>query len=216
MIAPAEALNRAAANALLKILEEPPGQAVFILVNDRPGTLPATVYSRCQRIQFNRSTGCSDWLKQQLLNLGIQENVDLLLKIAEYSPLQALNLAQNHYLNFRDQFLAHLLDIGRPGTRLLLPVEQYLKQGLGLLIDIWISLVGDMQRLHLKAIQFLINHDRQKELQQLITRYPLSFLSAFLQKLYQARQSVLNVHIHLNETLLLESLLVQFDLKELV
>jgi len=48
----AERLNAAAANALLKVLEEPPGDALFILMTDAPDDLPPTVVSRCRRIDF--------------------------------------------------------------------------------------------------------------------------------------------------------------------
>jgi len=47
---PADSLNHAAANALLKLLEEPPAGALILLVAERPGVLPATVVSRCQRL----------------------------------------------------------------------------------------------------------------------------------------------------------------------
>lgn len=50
LIHPAEALNASAANALLKALEEPPENAVFVLVSHNPSRLPATVRSRCVRI----------------------------------------------------------------------------------------------------------------------------------------------------------------------
>jgi DNA polymerase-3 subunit delta' len=49
-IQPAEALNPNAANALLKVLEEPPHGAVLVLVADRPDRLIPTIRSRCQRI----------------------------------------------------------------------------------------------------------------------------------------------------------------------
>ena len=52
IIHPADTMNTAAANALLKILEEPPATALVILVANRPAQLPATVHSRCQRINF--------------------------------------------------------------------------------------------------------------------------------------------------------------------
>ncbi|UPG93090.1 DNA polymerase III subunit delta' [Luteibacter aegosomatissinici] len=51
-IDPADAMNAAAANALLKTLEEPTGSTVLILVADEPARLPATIRSRCQRIDF--------------------------------------------------------------------------------------------------------------------------------------------------------------------
>lgn len=50
LIHPADSMNHAAANALLKILEEPPAGALMLLVADRPGLLPATIVSRCQRL----------------------------------------------------------------------------------------------------------------------------------------------------------------------
>ena len=48
----AEFLNRNAANALLKTLEEPPARSVLILVSHRPGALAATVRSRCARLRL--------------------------------------------------------------------------------------------------------------------------------------------------------------------
>lgn len=50
IIDPAEAMNRNAANALLKVLEEPPQGAVLLLVSHAPGMLPATIRSRCRRL----------------------------------------------------------------------------------------------------------------------------------------------------------------------
>jgi len=50
IIEPANAMTANAANSLLKTLEEPPGDALLILVADRTGRLPATIFSRCQRI----------------------------------------------------------------------------------------------------------------------------------------------------------------------
>ncbi len=47
---PADRMNVAAANALLKTLEEPAADSVLVLVADQPGRLPATIRSRCQRI----------------------------------------------------------------------------------------------------------------------------------------------------------------------
>ena len=52
VIEPANAMTVNAANSLLKTLEEPPGDALLILVADRVGKLPATIFSRCQRIDL--------------------------------------------------------------------------------------------------------------------------------------------------------------------
>lgn len=47
-------VNDAAANALLKTLEEPPAMTRFILISSRPANLLATIRSRCQRLGFGR------------------------------------------------------------------------------------------------------------------------------------------------------------------
>jgi len=52
VIEPANAMTVNAANSLLKTLEEPPGDTLLILVTDRVGRLPATIFSRCQRLDF--------------------------------------------------------------------------------------------------------------------------------------------------------------------
>ena len=52
LIEPADGMNVAAANALLKTLEEPSSNRFLLIVTSRPGRLPATIRSRCQRLEF--------------------------------------------------------------------------------------------------------------------------------------------------------------------
>jgi DNA polymerase-3 subunit delta' len=52
IVEPADAVNHAAANALLKTLEEPVSGRYLWLVTARPQALPATIRSRCQRMEF--------------------------------------------------------------------------------------------------------------------------------------------------------------------
>lgn len=52
IIDPADTMNPAAANALLKTLEEPAAQTMLILLADAPWRMPQTIRSRCQRIEF--------------------------------------------------------------------------------------------------------------------------------------------------------------------
>ncbi len=49
----AEAMNRNAANALLKLLEEPPQRAIWLLVSHAPGRLLPTIRSRCRALAMN-------------------------------------------------------------------------------------------------------------------------------------------------------------------
>ena len=73
IITPADALNRFAANALLKTLEEPAARTLLMLVATQPSRLPPTVRSRCQRLQvrppareesiawLSATRGAGDW-----------------------------------------------------------------------------------------------------------------------------------------------------------
>jgi DNA polymerase-3 subunit delta' len=56
ILTPADALNRFAANALLKTLEEPPARTLLILVATQPSKLPPTIVSRCQRLRVQAPT----------------------------------------------------------------------------------------------------------------------------------------------------------------
>ena len=89
----ADTLNRNAANALLKTLEEPADGALLLLVADRPGALPATVRSRCQTVALgagNRDAAL-DWLAARLD--GARDRAAAALALANGAPIAALALA---------------------------------------------------------------------------------------------------------------------------
>jgi DNA polymerase-3 subunit delta' len=87
VIAPAERMNAAAANALLKTLEEPPPGTYLVLVADQPGRLPPTILSRCRRFAapLPAPADARAWLAAQ----GV-EAPDLALAQAPAAPLAAL------------------------------------------------------------------------------------------------------------------------------
>src|SRR6185312_6892575 len=66
ILSPADSLNRFAANALLKTLEEPPPRTLLILVASQPSRLPPTILSRCQklRVQPPKRAESLEWLQQ--------------------------------------------------------------------------------------------------------------------------------------------------------
>jgi DNA polymerase-3 subunit delta' len=117
LVHPAENMNAAAANALLKSLEEPTGDAVLILVSDNPGRLPVTIRSRCQSIsvaQPDRSAAL-DWLERSTGNSTAA--ADSALQAAGGSPLRAARYLDSPELDAYTQVkqgLATLL--GRPAS----------------------------------------------------------------------------------------------------
>ena len=90
----ADELNRNAANALLKVLEEPPARAVLLLVCAAPGRLPATVRSRCRRLALSPldDAAMAAVLATYLPALDAAERARL-AAVAEGSPGRALLLA---------------------------------------------------------------------------------------------------------------------------
>ncbi len=76
IIHPAHELNRAAANALLKILEEPPKHAICILLAEHLNTLPAAIMSRCQRYYVPEAQFASDINAPGYLKLGLHYSAE--------------------------------------------------------------------------------------------------------------------------------------------
>ena len=102
VIAPAERMNTAAANALLKTLEEPPAGTYLILVADLIGRLPATILSRCRRVRapLPGAEEAGAWLAAQ----GVAEP-QLALAQAGGAPLTALELVADDWQDERKVWL---------------------------------------------------------------------------------------------------------------
>ena len=90
-------LSTGAFNALLKTLEEPPANVVFILATTEPHKIPATIISRTQRFDFKRITAES--ILQRMIYILDQKNVDyddkalkVIAKAAEGGMRDALSL----------------------------------------------------------------------------------------------------------------------------
>ena len=108
----AEELNQASANALLKILEEPPRRAILLLVCGAPGRLLPTIRSRCRRLRLDPlgQQAMERLLAAYLPNLAADER-GRLVTVAEGSPGRALLLAEDEGLTIArlvDEVLAAL------------------------------------------------------------------------------------------------------------
>jgi DNA polymerase-3 subunit delta' len=87
-------MNRHAANALLKALEEPPDRALLLLVSHNPGRVIPTIRSRCRRLTLHplADEGVATALSRFRPDLGA-EDAAVLIRLAEGSPGRALRLA---------------------------------------------------------------------------------------------------------------------------
>ena len=110
---PAEALNAAAANALLKTLEEPPPNTVFLLISNSLDRLLPTILSRCRKFPMpvpSRQEALL-WLQQQ----GVAD-ADMWLAEQGGAPLTAQIQSQSEGRELINELLAYLSAPGIDGA----------------------------------------------------------------------------------------------------
>lgn len=122
LLYPAEALNEMAANALLKTLEEPAPDTVFLLVTSNIERLLPTILSRCRKLALDMPSTeqALAWLQQQ----GVS---DAAVWLAEEggAPLAAIAQAQ---AGTREEIDALLALLARPDTDALLKTADRLQK----------------------------------------------------------------------------------------
>ena len=129
VIAPAERMTHPAANTLLKTLEEPPGDTVFMLVSDQSSLLPPTIRSRCQAILFPcppRPVALS-WLEDET---DAGQPVSALLALAHGAPLRAAELAGGKALECRAALLGDLASLFRGSADPVSVAERWSEYGI--------------------------------------------------------------------------------------
>ncbi|WP_375638985.1 DNA polymerase III subunit delta' [Bartonella sp. MF74HXZ] len=89
----ADDMNRNAANAILKILEEPPSKTLFVIIAHSSGKLLPTIHSRCQKISFRPLN--NDEMKKVIThifanqNLPDEKTIEIIIKKSKGSPRKA-------------------------------------------------------------------------------------------------------------------------------
>jgi DNA polymerase III subunit delta' len=201
VIYPAETMNLAAANALLKTLEEPPPRTVILLVTDQMARLLATIRSRCQRILLTPPTAeaALKWLEAQ--NVVKPETA---LAMAGGAPLDAIQFADRTYQTERQAFLGALTD----GQADYVAAAQSFEKSDLVNIITWLQTwVADIVIAKL-AGQVRHHVDHQKEITRIAARVELPKLFRYESSLRQTRRSISHP---LNTRLLLEQLLISYQ-----
>jgi DNA polymerase III subunit delta' len=109
----AERMNQASSNAFLKTLEEPPGDALIILVTSMPQSLLPTIRSRCQEIRFQplpRRTLAQVLMRERGLS---EEDAWLLAALAQGSIGRGLAMDVDREKAERDQFMSLWAELAR-------------------------------------------------------------------------------------------------------
>jgi len=206
---PLDALNIKAANALLKMLEEPPGNVIFILVADSLGTVPITILSRCQALHFylEEKTQAAAWLSEALPEAG---QADLLLRLAENAPLMAKMLAEQDVLALRNRLLKKLLAIADQDDNPISDIEAWLKGDISLVLMLLRVLMQDLSKCHLSVSQDkLVNIDCYEEFQRLARVYDQACIQSQIASILETER-VLKRGIHINPQLALEHIMLGF------
>ncbi|MBW8823034.1 MAG: DNA polymerase III subunit delta' [Xanthomonadales bacterium] len=128
IVDPADAMNSAAANALLKTLEEPLPNRYLWLVSAQPNRLPATIRSRCQRLEL-ALPGQAVAL-QWLLDQGKpRADAEAALAAAQGDPGQALHWLESDGMTVRRQVDADLRAIAGGGGNAVETAQRWAADG---------------------------------------------------------------------------------------
>jgi DNA polymerase-3 subunit delta' len=208
----AELLSIEAANRLLKTLEEPVDKATFILltVNDR--LLPATVVSRCQRLELPPLPTAE--VASALTGRGIEaERARLLAGLSHGCPGWALSAyADDSLLQQRDEELNRLLDIIKADSesrfayaaRLAAQFGQNRRLVYGVL-ELWLDYWRDLMLVKLGCSDTITNIDRIEGLTELARHYRPTRIRAFIESL---RAAAAQLRQNVNPRLALEVLML--------
>lgn len=206
-IAPAEAMNAAAANSLLKTLEEPASATLLLLVSEAPGSLPPTIRSRCQPVTLAAPPAeiALSWLRARLPSGAPAEQ---LLAVGRGAPLRAIELAGDGQLERRDRCLRELRQVGGGDADPIAIAETWQSEDADLLL-VWLaSWLSDCLRLLADPhATHLTNPDQRQPLVELSRRLRAEPGHRFLQQVLSARAEA---GTSVNKQLLFEALLLRW------
>ncbi|WP_051786520.1 DNA polymerase III subunit delta' [Endozoicomonas numazuensis] len=203
ILSPAEAMNVNAANALLKCLEEPGDDTIFLLVSARSGDMLPTIRSRCQQLNFSTPVRevAEQWLSTQLDDPAM---VNQLLDLTVNSPLEAKRFADQGLLEKREALADGLKGLFKGKVTPVELAKNWQSSDLALTLSWIIGWLDDAVKLGLNADASVLRNRDQLKMLEYISRK--SDARALLQErdwLMSQRQSLLEGG-NLNPQMLME------------
>lgn len=205
ILEPADAMNAAAANSLLKTLEEPSPSTMLLLVTAAPHRLPATVRSRCQRIDFPLPdpAEASRWLVKQI------DEVDavLALRLAGGAPLAALAEADAAVLEERASRLREFVAVREGRDDPVRVAQAWLATDWARLLGWLVGWLLDLLRLEVGGARAdqLANPDQAADFLGLVEQVDSKVVFALVDQVLEARRAVGS---NLSHQMVLEGLLI--------
>ena len=210
LIVPAHAMNLAAANALLKTLEEPTPQTFIILCSAQNARMPATLVSRCQKLHLPKPDKviALKWLLTHT-SIASEEHAQLLLQLAEYSPLQALAWHASHYHDFRVTVYQGLLAMSAGEDNISHYAEKWQTDEPVIFLNLLLKWLQDLLRIKLANEAVIYNCDFRTELTALAVKISLKEFLTYLDEVTQRYKNIVTLQ-NVNKQLLLEELLIRW------
>lgn len=205
-----EKMQTAAANALLKTLEEPTGEALFILLSAHPEQLLSTIRSRCQPLPFSRIP--VELLKSDLMHrLDLDEQQGhLLAALSEGSFKKALGRDRELFLDLRRDFLKAVTALS-PGS--VLPLFEMArersddKENLPEYLEILRAFYRDvLLTLHGRPVEDLVNIDLMEKIHRIAGK---ETVCSTLNKIEAIQEALRLLERNVNRQLVMDNLLLR-------
>lgn len=209
-------LNHHAANALLKTLEEPPSNTLFILLSGEVNRLQATIKSRCQILTLQKPSPdvALHWLQLQLpeSHSFSRETLDIALNMVEGVPLKALSVLLDDTMMYRQTLYQELAALSQDQADPLQLALQWQERDLSLLFNLLLSWLQDLLKLQLgRDTSMIINKDYSDVLMSQSSVVSKQHILSYLDQV-QNRYSKIKSSLNLNRQLLLEELFICWTL----
>lgn len=189
-----DTLRPESANAFLKTLEEPPAETVIILLVEREERLPATIFSRCQRVSF--SLVDREIIRSTLIERGADKTAaDAIVAAAAGRMGWALRaLAEPELLSEREQILDDAVAVAHASR-----ADRFLwaqgarnnaesRDGFLRALDVWESWWRDVLLVGAGGEAGIANRDRESLLHEEGKLYQAGEVATFLRALLQTRE----------------------------
>lgn len=213
IVAPADALNAQSADAFLKTLEEPPAQAVIVLVAAEPQALPETVRSRCRRAALHTLPVAvvARLLREE--RGAAPEQAELLARLSGGHIGWALAaLDDPGFLETRREHLDRIADLATRGRVERFAYAEELaarftrnRDDVYAILSLWVDWWRDMLLTGAGTDQGIVNGDRRPQLATAVGRYEPAAVARFLRALRECRH---DLEDNVNPRLALEHLVL--------
>lgn len=208
-----EKMGDAAANALLKTLEEPGGQTLFILITSFPNLLLPTIRSRCAMVPFGRLS--VELTEEILREKGVTaEDAVTLARLSRGAPGRALALQESQEWTERGQWIAQFVRIANGDTMAAMRFSAALSESrdralLEENLQAWMRILRDVVvLLSTKQLEMVHNQDEQRGITSLARALGSTRAFAWIDALERARKRARG---NVNLRLIMDSLVLEFE-----